>query len=249
MKYNEFEWNGFSGIEFDLLGMPVKIVKPSTAANGKWILKTEYFGAFVNAEIELLKRGWHLVFQKNENRWAQESDLARKEALVRAIPDMLSLEKRFSTVGMSCGGMYAVLLAARCPELVDVLYIDAPVLNLLSCPCDMGVGESGLYPEFYNVTGLSKSDMLSYRNHPIDKMNILLENKIPVLLIAGDSDRIVPYCENGKILADYYEANGGVIVKYIKPGCDHHPHGLSDGRIVADEIERLCATCDSQTIG
>ncbi len=241
MERTEFEWNGFFGFEFDFMGMPVKVIKPNGTPNGKWILKTEYFGAFPDAETELLKRGWHLVFQKNENRWAQESDLARKEALVRAIPDMFSLEKRFSTVGMSCGGMYAVLLAARCPELVDVLYIDAPVLNLLSCPCDMGIGESGLYPEFFGVTGLTKSDMLSYRNHPIDKMNILLENKIPVLLVAGDSDHIVPYVENGKILADYYEKNGGVIRIYLKEGCDHHPHGLSDARIVADAIEELSA--------
>ena len=242
MEFSVFEWNGFSGVKFDFRGMPVKVVKPNVAANGKWALKTEYFGAFPNAEIALLNRGWHIVFQQNENRWAQEYDLERKEALVREIPAMFSLCERFSAVGMSCGGMYAVLLAARCPELVDVLYLDAPVLNLLSCPCDMGIAQSGLYPEFFGVTGLTKSEMLSYRNHPIDKIHILLEGKIPVLLIAGDRDSVVPYVENGKILADYYEKNGGVIEVILKKDCDHHPHGLENGEAVADIIEHLCRT-------
>lgn len=239
MNYTEIEWNGFCGITFEFMGMPVSVIKPNVKPNGKWMLKTEYFGAFPNTEIALLNRGWHLVYQKNENRWAGESDLQRKEALVRFIPGELSLLPKFTAVGMSCGGMYAVLLAARCPELVDVLYLDAPVLNLLSCPCDMGVGESGLYPEFFSVTGMTKSEMLSYRNHPIDKVPILLSHNIPIVLVAGDSDHIVPYSENGAVLADMYERGGGVIFKFIKPGCDHHPHGIENADDLAGVIDGL----------
>ncbi len=239
MNYTDIEWNGFRGITFEFLGMPVTVIKPNVEPNGKWMLKTEYFGAFPNTEIELLCRGWHLVYQKNENRWAGESDLARKEALVRFIPTELSLLTQFTAVGMSCGGMYAVMLAARCPELVDVLYLDAPVLNLLSCPCDMGVGQSGLYSEFFRFTGMTKSEMLSYRNHPIDKIPTLISHNIPIVLVAGDSDRIVPYSENGEILANAYECAGKPIRKFIKPGCDHHPHGIEDAALLADVIEEF----------
>ena len=42
---------------------------------------------------------------------------------------------------MSCGGLCAINFAAKYPDLVSVLYLDAPVVNLLSCPMGFGVGE------------------------------------------------------------------------------------------------------------
>ena len=236
MEYKQISWQGFDGIEFEFLGSSATLIKPRVAPCGKWALKTEYFGAFPAAEIELLNRGWHIAYQKNDNRWAGERDVARKADFLRFVSDEFSLDTKATLVGMSCGGMYAVLLAARVPELVDVIYLDAPVLNLLSCPCDMGVAKSGLYDEFYRCTGLTKSEMLSYRKHPIDYAHVLLENDLPIVLVAGDSDSVVPYVENGALLARYYEERGGKMSLFVKPGCDHHPHGFDDGRIVADEI-------------
>lgn len=236
MKYTEIEWNGFSGVGFTFQESEAKVIKPNVAPNGKWALKTEYFGAFPNVEIELLNRGWHIAYQKNDNRWACEKDLARKVDFIRFVSSEFSLQSRCTMVGMSCGGMYAVLLASRCPELVDVLYLDAPVMNLLSCPCDMGNGQGGLYEEFYRFTKKTKSEMLSYRNHPIDHIPVLLANDIPIVLVAGDSDRIVPYEENGAILAEYYEKHGGKIRVFVKKDCDHHPHGFENGAVIADEI-------------
>ena len=75
---------------------------------------------------------------------------------------------------------------------------------------------------------MNKSQLINYRNHPVDNIPAMFENGIPVMLICGDSDTVVPYHENGKAVADYYEQNGGKITKIIKPGCDHHPHGLED---------------------
>lgn len=236
VKYTEIKWNEFYGVEFVFQGNIAKVIKPNVAPNGKWALKTEYFGAFPNVEIELLNRGFHIAYQQNDNRWAGEKDLARKADFIKFVSSEFSLESRCTMVGMSCGGMYAVLLASRCPELVDVLYLDAPVMNLLSCPCDMGIAIGGLYEEFYKYTGKTKSEMLSYRNHPIDHIPVLLKNDIPVVMVAGDSDRIVPYTENGALLTEYYKEHGGRIRVFIKEGCDHHPHGFENGNIIADEI-------------
>lgn len=44
-------------------------------------------------------------------------------------------------IGMSCGGLQAVKQAARHPGMVSLLYPDAPVINLLSCP--FGLGDKG----------------------------------------------------------------------------------------------------------
>ena len=234
MEFTKSEWNGYECLDFKFEGYDAFLVKPKGTPNGKWALKTEYRDAFPATECELLSRGWHIAFRKNKNRWATRDQIECTARFVSFISEEFGLESRCSTVGMSCGGLIATTLAAAHPELVDVLYIDAPVLNFLSCPCDMGIADSRIYEEFSRVTGYNKSTILSYRDHPIDKMHLLLGNDIPVVLVAGDSDHVVPFSENGAVLADYYQRNGGRIKIWVKPGCDHHPHGLigEEGKVV-----------------
>ena len=240
MEITRSEWNGYECLDFTFEGCDAFLVLPKCAPNGKWALKTEYRGAFPATECEMLARGWHIAFRQNKNRWATRDQIECTARFVKFISEEFSLAPKCSTVGMSCGGLIATTLAEAHPELVDVLYIDAPVLNLLSCPCDMGIANSGIYEEFSRVTGYTKSTILSYRDHPIDKLHVLIANDIPVLLVAGDSDHVVPYCENGAILADYYEKNGGRIHVWVKEGCDHHPHGLTGNEsIIVDLMEQL----------
>ena len=78
------------------------------------------------------------------------------------------------------------------------------------------------------ATGLTLEKLISYRENPIDKMHLILKANIPVIMVYGDSDVIVPYDENGAIFEKYYRENGGIIEVIGKKGCGHHPHGLSD---------------------
>ena len=241
MSFETVTWGDFEGFareEFEFEGRPAILVKPNSRPNGKWALKTEYFGAFPSLELELLERGWHIAYNQNENRWAEPEDMERKGRFIDYIAQHYELEKKCAVVGMSCGGLYGVKLAALYPEKISALYLDAPVLNLLSCPAALGKAEVSLFEEYQQITGRTLSQLLSYREHPIDKMDILLKNRIPIVLVAGDSDKTVPYCENGQLLAEFYEKNGGVIEVYVKENCDHHPHGLEDPRPIADFLEK-----------
>ena len=241
MEYKQIEWQGYEGVEFVLEDYVCKVIKPKCAPNGKWALKTHYFTAFPQTECELLSRGWHIAFQTNRTSWATEDDVERKARFVKFVSAEFGLAPTCSTVGMSCGGLYAVRLAVAHPELIDVLYIDAPVMNFLSL-ADMGDAKSGLAESIYNATGLTKSMLLSYRENPIDKMHVLLGHDIPILMVSGDADTVVPYHENGAILEDYYRRHGGRIRVWIKPGCDHHPHGLVGRECeVADAMEAFSA--------
>ena len=239
MEYTKTEWLGFEGVDFVLEDYPCKLIKPKCAPNGKWILKTHYFTAFPETERLLLEKGYHLAFQKNRTSFATEDDVERKARFVKFVSETFSLAPVCSTVGMSCGGLYAVRLAVAHPELIDVLYIDAPVLNFLSCPANMGNNTcDSFYEGFFAATGITPSALLSYREHPIDKMHVLLENDIPVVMVSGDADTVVPYAENGALLEKYYKENGGRIWVAIKPEGDHHPHGLVGYEgLVADMIE------------
>lgn len=237
MNYTVSDYYGYKCLNFEFMGKGAKLVCPNTATNGNWALKTEYFDAFPDTQLELLARGWHIAYNENINRWAEPRDLERKADFVEFVSKEFSLSERCVPIGMSCGGMYAVKLAALIPEKIAGLYLDAPVINLLSCPCTLGVAKISLYDEYFELTGRTISEMLSYRDHPFDKLPILLKNNIPILLVAGDSDGVVPYSENGILVEKYYKENGGNIQVFIKPGCDHHPHGLENYKMAADIIE------------
>ncbi len=229
MEYVKSEWNGYEKLEFTFEGRGAVLVCPHTPTpEKKWLFKTEYFGTFPRFELDMLARGYYVAHVDNITRWCLPEDTDVKPRFADFLIKEFGLCKRCVPVGMSCGGMQAVYFAAKYPEYVAAMYIDAPVLNLLSCPCGVGMATDRLYAEFTKATGYTTSDMINYRNHPIDHVDELIDAKIPVFLVCGDSDKTVPYEENGKVLARMYRERGGVIEEILKENCDHHPHGLED---------------------
>ncbi|MBQ7037123.1 MAG: prolyl oligopeptidase family serine peptidase [Clostridia bacterium] len=232
-------WHGFSIKDGRMMDRDFIIVCPKEGtANGKWALKTEYFGAFPETEIELLKRGYHVASIKNKTRWATDEDMEAFVAFCKYVHEELGLSKKCVPVGMSCGGQEAILLAGKHPELVSCMYIDAPVINYLSCPVGLGKRKKGTPEEFLNAKGMTLIDLLSYREHPLDFIPNLVENKIPVILLSGDADSVVPFDENGELLKKAYEKAGCIIETIMRPGGDHHPHGLPDVTPICDFIDK-----------
>lgn len=228
MEYTVFEWNGFSALRFDFEGQEAVLVQPQQVAEGNpWLMKTEYFGAFPDLEIEMLRRGWHLAYVKNGNRWGLREDLDRKKRLRDYLVAEFGLSAKCVPVGMSCGGIFAIKLAGLYPEMVSVVYADAPVVNILSM---MAMGK--LPPdkmdegEIIQALSLSRSELLSYRDHPLDHLPKLIEKKIPMCLVYGDADALVPWEENAKLVMDAYAGTEIPCMVCLKPGGDHHPHAL-----------------------
>lgn len=223
-------WNGFRKLHFTFEDRQALIVIPENRReDGKWLYKTEYFGAFPSFELEMLEKGYYVAHVKNNTRWSCEEDIEMRPRFCEFLHKEFGLSKTCMPVGMSCGGMQAVYFAARYPEYVAALYLDAPVMNLLSCPGGIGDGEDYVYyEEFTKQTGLTMSQLINYRQHPIDMAPALVAANIPIMLVSGDRDREVPFHENGQYLYDYYREHGGTIELIIKEGGDHHPHGLED---------------------
>ena len=241
MNYTIDEFGGFECRKFVFGGKNALVVIPKKS-NGRLAVKTEYWGAFPATEIELLKRGYHLCFIENDNRWGTNPDLERKADFVKFVRNEFNLDNKCVPVGMSCGGLIAIKFAALHPEMVSCLYLDAPVVNYFSCPCGFGVGNEldggkGI-DEILNALELkSISELLCYREQPIDVLDTLVENKIPVILVAGGSDYTVPFAENGIMIKRAYENSGIGFKLHINQECGHHPHGLDDVNIVADFID------------
>jgi len=237
-------WNGYDCEEFFFEDHKAVVVFPKEGTeNGSIVMKMVYWGAFPKTEIELLEKGFHLCYVDRDNRWGTDPDLDRKARFFRFVQNRYQLNGQCVAVGMSCGGLFAIKLAAKYPELIRCIYLDAPVVNYMSCPCGFGVGNplAETNEEILKALGMkSISELLSYREMPLDKLEELVKHRIPVIMVAGDSDSTVPYCENGALLERAYRNAGIDIEVYIKPDCGHHPHGLEDPTPVVEFMLRRC---------
>ena len=234
----------FQSKAFQFRERDAKIIYPEGKPNGKLILKAEYLEAFPDFELAMLERGYTLCFVSHYTRWAPDNETKIMAEFVQHVAAELGMEPKCIAVGMSCGGLQAVRLAELYPELVSVLYLDAPVLNILSMA---GLGEctNELLPIFWQelVTtyGFNRSSVISFRDSPIDHMEPLITHQIPVIMLYGNADTVVLYQENGKVLEDYYRANGGDIQVICRSMCGHHPHSLTDPTPIVEFVESRLA--------
>ena len=222
----------YERIDFEFEGREAILVKPDAKhANGRWLLKTEYFSAFQDLEEALVERGFHLAYLKNINRWGIDADFDAKKRFAVYLSREYGLFEKCISVGMSCGGLHAVKQAARYPEMIEMLYLDAPVIDLLSCPMGFGMGcdlDKSAVQEMLDALSVTRSELLAYRDHPLDNIPRLIENRIPLVLVWGDADTTVPFAENGIHVQKAYEKTDIPALFIGKEGCAHHPHGPYD---------------------
>lgn len=142
--------------------------------------------------------------------------------------------------GFSRGGLYAFNYAAAYPQLVAAIYLDAPVLDIRSWPGGKGEGEGSGSPkeweECKDVYGLSDHTLSDFRGSPLDSTDEVIKAAIPVIVVAGDADPIVPFTENGALLLEKLKASDCKTKLILKPGVGHHPHSLEDPQEIVDFI-------------
>ncbi len=224
-----FELNGFQGT----------VIHPKNPKKDKrYIWRTEFLGAFDWVDQELLRRGWYLVNYKISDQFGAPAAVERMYSFQQYLEQKFQMCKKAVLFGFSRGGLYAVNYAAAYPDKVEKIYLDAPVLDIFSWPAGYGRGcGSGtdweMCKKLYQVTEGQKDT----EENPIHKVHTLIEHQIPVILVAGDADTVVPFPENGKQLyADYMYAKAPIHL-IVKPGVGHHPHSLEQPDAIADWIE------------
>ena len=239
MEIIKSTWNGFERLDFQFEGREAILVLPKEENKcDKWLLKTVYWDAFPQFEIEMVSHGWHLAFIKNVSRWGKEDDIDRMARFAEFISYEFGLCEKCVPVGMSCGGLMAVKFGALHPNCVSCMFIDAPTLNLLSCPANMGTSQTPVsdFEECMRDHGMTMSDLICYREHPIDKVPLMAESKIPVIMVYGNEDIIVPYAENGAVLERIYTKSGAPLKTICVEGRGHHPHGLNDNTPIIEFV-------------
>lgn len=221
--------NRFNFEQFEFEGKRAIIVFPDQPERGKnWLLKTEYWDAFPEAELEMAERGFHLAYLENETRFATLSDCERKSRFVKYVSEKYGLRDKCIPVGYSCGGAHAINFAGCSPESVCCIYIDAPVLNFCDYPARHGKGEcEGVWErEFVHAyPGITRAKLLDFSGHPLNRIPVLKEHKIPIIMLYGTEDNTVDYDMNGRLLEEEYSDCPELLTVIPRVYQGHHPHG------------------------
>lgn len=234
-------WNQREVDEFVLAGHKCKFVKPLHYAPGKpWIWRPEFFGAFDFADKELLlQKGYPIAYMDMGNIFGSPPAMELMDTFYAHLTKQYGLSAKATLFGFSRGGLYSINWAARHPERVACIYLDAPVCDFKSWPGGRGKGSGspGDWAKLKQVYGFKDdAEALAYQHNPINNLQPLSQAKLAILSVCGDADTAVPYVENTAILKERYEKLGGTLQVIVKPGCDHHPHSLKDPQPIVDFV-------------
>ena len=119
-------------------------------------------------------------------------------------------------LGQSRGGIMTLGWAFRHPDKVRAWVGIYPVCSLTSYP----MKNLPVTLADYGMTEAEFRARLKELN-PIDNLQGLLAHKVPMFAVHGDSDKVVPYDDNTKLLKERYEAGGGSITVKLIPGEGH----------------------------
>ena len=216
---------------FDFLGRAATVILPDNP-NGRWIWKTEFLYAFDDAESALTNLGYTRVYYSVSNMYGSYRAIRLMHEFYKFVTREYSLSERCVLFGFSRGALYAFNYLLFYPECVEKIYLDAPVLDMRSWPPEGSREREEVYREY----GLSPETIGTFGGHPVENFDEFFSHGVPLMLVAGDADELVPLSENGGKLIKYCEDHGINIRVIIKSGCGHHPHSLSDVTPILDFV-------------
>jgi len=225
-------WHGFQQQCFVVDGRNCLLVVPAVVAPGRpWIWRTEFFGHEPQADLVLLTNGFHVAYMDVQNLYGAPVALDHMDCFYDHLTGKFQLSPKAVLEGFSRGGLFAYNWAARHPERVACLYVDAPVCDFKSWPAGWGKGRGskGDWEKCKQVYGLTDDEQArAYKLNPVDNLAPLAQAHVPILSVCGDADDVVPMPENTLLVQQRYEKLGGEIKVITKPGVGHHPHSLKD---------------------
>jgi len=120
-------------------------------------------------------------------------------------------------LGQSRGGLMMLCWAFRNPDKVGAFAGIYPVCNIANWPLQRS--KHSVLADY----GMSKEEILANLDqlNPVVNLDGLAKAGVPMFIIHGDSDRVVPYRDNSALIKTAYEKAGGEIEVKMVPGKGH----------------------------
>ena len=218
----------FTRHDFSLDNFKATVVVPNTPQKSRpWIWRARFFGHQPDLDLALLDRGYHLAYCDVSNLYGNDEAMKRALAFHTHLTQKFNLHPKPILEGMSRGGLFIFNFAAKHPDKVTAIYGDNPVCDFNSWPG----GKNGKLsaPDYARCLAAYGITEEKAATHPQiaspDFAKRLATHKIPVALVVGTKDDVVPPQENALAFASHYK-NAPLRI-WKKPGLGHHPHGLT----------------------
>ena len=218
-------WYGYCRTKFDFDGHAAWIVEPLTfpSEGTPWTWTMQWAEAYVDRTgvLDLLKRGYHHVTIDLFDTRMDEKGLAAAAVFQKFLVEEFGFAPKANLVGMSWGGFFSTRYAAAYPENVAKIYLDAPLLTFDGFG-NPDYGRIGVWADRKPSKGVWADDP----EMPVNKAGRIAAAGIPVLLVYGGADTVVPPKPNCETFAERFKAAGGSIIVNRRSLFGHHPHGL-----------------------
>lgn len=233
------DWNGYDCYDFSFENRAAKVVVPKTAADGNpWVWRARFFGHEPQADLAMLGLGYHVLWLDSAPLMGSQKSVDLWQRFYLYAVKTFGLCEKVHLEGMSRGGLYTVNWAVQYPGETASIYIDNPVLDFKCWPGGFGKSarSEGDWNDILASYELTEEEAKTWNGNPVDnpKLKDLADAKVPILIVCGDSDKVVPFDESEGPFIKYYRSLGGPIEVIVKPGNDHHPHSLVDPQPIVD---------------
>lgn len=216
----------------------VLIVPENYRTDLPFVWRTEFLGAFDAADRAMLEKGYILVYYKISNLYGSPAAVGRMKRFYDTVTQKFALNAKTILFGFSRGGLYAVNFAAAFPKLIAALYLDAPVLDIRTWPCGVA-GYERERKECLAEYGIENERSVLPHMLALEKAELLAVQSIPVVIVAGRKDSVVPIEKNSDPFVRRFRAAGGNILYIEKKDCDHHPHSLEEPGPIVEFLQKF----------
>ena len=238
-------WKGFDKYIFNFNGHQAHIVIPKKAlAKKPWVWRARFPDWHTEMDSILLTEGYHIVYTNTNNMYGSPHAVAIWNQFYQYLTQKQGSNKKVSLEGASRGGLFMYNWAKQNTDKVNCIYAEAPVCDFKSWPGGFGTGIGStadwkLLKKEYGFS--SDAEAKAYRNNPIDQLDSLAKENIPILHMIGLQDQVVPIDENTIVLVNQYIKLGGAatIIPCTKGKQDLRGHHfmIESPRLGADFIE------------
>lgn len=232
-------WHGFLRRDFQIEGRNCTVVIPEKPAPSMpWAWRARFWDVEPQTEVALLDMGFHIAYIDCTDFYGSPAAMDIWNSFYEHLTKNNGFSEKPVLIAFSRGGLFAFNWAALNPDKVSCIYADAPVCDVKSWPGGKGQGPGS--PEDWlkcqNSYQMNEKKLLAWDQNPVDTIPVIAEAGIPVLIIAGDADEVVPIQENSNVIYSKCKEHGGKINMFVKNGCLHHPHSLRDPSLIVSFI-------------
>jgi pimeloyl-ACP methyl ester carboxylesterase len=225
------QWKGYTRYDFELHGRPAIVVTPGDVAAGRpWIWRARFFGHRPELDLALLKSGYHLVYCDVAHLFGSPQAVKHWDRCYETLTKQYELGQKPVLEGMSRGGLIVFNWTVKHPDRVSCLYVDAPVCDIKSWPGGRGQGKGSptTWKSMKTAYGFkSDEEAEAWTGNPLDHRDELANTKLPLFVVTGDADDVVPMEENILPIVVSWKKVKAPLQVVVKPGIGHK-HGLED---------------------